>query len=173
MKFRIIKMWLFVVVFILLTCLFFISCSKKTLNTATSVIYKDSISVVDTVIFDTIIVPADTLITTYTIECDSLLKVKPFAIVNKSKRGSNIIQIDNNNKITSTVICDELEKIIATKNREIAIWKAVAYTKETHVSKRQAYIPKFFKICFGISLLIISLTIIKYIIKWRRIISPI
>jgi hypothetical protein len=150
------------------------ACNRKIASTTdTKLIIKDSTIYKETICFDTIVIPADTIVTTYTIECDSLTnKPKPINIRSNGKRSSNTIQINSSGVLTSTVNCDELQKIIASKNREIAIYKALAYTKDNHEVKLQWYIPKFYKICFGIALLIISITVIKFIIKWRKIINP-
>lgn len=152
----------------------FAACNRKLASTTdTKIVIKDSISYKETVSFDTVIIPADTLVTTYTVECDSITnKPKPIYIQSKGKRSSNNIQISNNGILTSTVNCDELQKIITSKSREIAIWKALAYTKDNHEVRLQWYIPKFYKICFGIALIIISITTIKFIIKWRKLINP-
>jgi len=101
----------------------FAACNRKLSSTTVSnFIVKDSISYKDIVSFDTIIIPADTLVTTYTVECDSTtIKPKPFLIQSSGKRSSNRIQIGKNGFLTSTVNCDELQKIIALKNKEISI----------------------------------------------------
>lgn len=152
----------------------FAACNRKLASTTdTKIVIKDSISYKETVLFDTIIIPADTLVTTYTVQCDSITnKPKPIYIQSKGKRSSNTIQINSNGLLTSTANCDDLQKIIASKNREIAIWKALTYTKDNNHVRLQRYIPKFYKICFGIALIIISITTIKFVIKWRKLINP-
>lgn len=98
------KYILFIISTILIFGLF-VQCNRKIASTSdTKVVIKDSISYKETVTFDTIIIPADTIVSTYTIECDSITnKPKPFYIQSKGKRSSNTIKVNNNGILISTV----------------------------------------------------------------------
>lgn len=108
------------------------SCATRKIQhiTDTKLIVKDSISIIETTQYDTVTIPGDTLIQTFTIECDSLTnKPKPYQVRQKTGRLSQTIAIDSKGILTAQCHTDSLLNIIAKKNREIAIYKAIAYTK--------------------------------------------
>jgi hypothetical protein len=151
------------------------SCSRKqiTASSNTQLIIKDSISIVEKIKLDTFIISADTITQTITIECDSITKKpKPFELKTKGNRIANILTLNTTGVLSNTCIADSLLHIIEQKEREIAVWKALAYTKDTYEIEHIKYIPKFYKICFAIALIIIGLTTLKFILKWRKIINP-
>lgn len=113
------------------------SCSRKSVTSSSKqvTVVKDSVSFVETLIYDTIILPADTLIQTFTIECDSLTnKPKPLQVSQKSGRSTQTIVLNNKGVLTAYCQTDSLLHIITGINRELAIYKALAYTKDDSVT---------------------------------------
>lgn len=166
-------LWLFSI--LAMAVLMFTSCGRKqTIHSSTTqTIIKDSIYLVETIKYDTLIIPADTLVQSVYIECDSVTnKPKPFNALVKSNHISNSLILDNTGKLTSASALDSLLHIIATKERELYKWQALAYTQEDKETVFVKYIPKFYKYCFAIAITIIGLTTLKYILKWRKIINP-
>ncbi len=161
--------------FILALMLLMPSCNRKQIASSsnTQLIIKDSISIVEKIKLDTFIIAGDTILKTIQIECDSITnKPKPFEHKSKGKRTDNTLTLDSTGVLTSTCIADSLLHIVAQKEREIAVWKALAYTKDTYEIEYIKYIPKFYKICFLVAISIIGLTTLKFILKWRKIINP-
>ena len=121
-----IKYILFAFVLLLSSC----AAHKIQHTTDTKLIVKDSISIVETIKYDTVIIPGDTIQTTFTIECDSLTrKPIPYQVRQKAGRLTQTIAIDSKGVLTANCETDSLLCIIAEKNREIAIYKALEYTK--------------------------------------------
>lgn len=116
-----------------IVALLFSSCASRKIQhtTDTKVVIKDSFSVKETVQYDTIVLPGDTLIQTFTIECDSLTnQPKPFQVSQKHGRSSQVITLNSKGILTAECATDSLMHVIAEKNREVAIYKALAYTKQ-------------------------------------------
>lgn len=125
-----------------------ISCSRKSTvsKTETVTFFRDSIYEKETVKLDTIIIPGDTLQTTFTIECDSVTNMpKPAKFQSNSKRLVQTIIVGNAGQITAYCAADSLLHVVISKDRELAIYKALAYTKSdsnTSVTERKV-IPKW------------------------------
>lgn len=125
-----------------------ISCSRKSTisKTDTVTIIRDSIHEKEVVRLDTVVIPGDTLQTTFTIECDSVTNMpKPAKFKGSSKRLVQTIVVGNTGQITAYCAADSLLHVVASKDREIAIYKALAYTKSdsnTTVIERKV-IPKW------------------------------
>lgn len=131
-----------------LIALFTISCSRKSTvsKTDTVTIFRDSIYEKETVKLDTVIIPGDTLQTTFTIECDSLTnKPKPAKFQSNSKRLTQSIVVEKNGQILSKCIADSLIHVLASVNKELTIYKALAYTKSNSESTviEKIKIPKW------------------------------
>lgn len=148
-----------------------ISCTRKSIvsKTETVTIIKDSISYKETVKLDTIIIPADTLVTTFTIECDSITnKPKIAKFKSNSKRLNQTITVGNNGQIIAKCVADSLIKVIASINKELNVYKDLAYTKSdsnsTHTERK--YIPKWVWYSLVLNILLLGWTFrkpIKYL----------
>lgn len=94
------------------------SCSKKTVTTITDV--TDSTIVKETVRMDTIHIKGDTVVLKEFIECDSNTnKPKPFKVRGRSGRASSTIEVKEDGSLHVESVCDSLQKLIASKDKEI------------------------------------------------------
>jgi hypothetical protein len=111
-----------VAVLLLLVC----GCSRKVAPT-TSTEVKDSVYVKETIRFDTLRIPGETIrvIEEHFIECDSVtLKAKPKSKKYKGSRSSLTLTIDKNGTLKAESHCDSLERILALKDTEITRLKS-------------------------------------------------
>lgn len=109
-----------IILFILCLSLLQISCSRKlSHNVETSIVVKDSISIREIITYDTIILPADSITTTFIIKCDSLLRPVPFQVSHKSGRLNQAITLNREGILTAVCNTDSLVNIIENKSREI------------------------------------------------------
>lgn len=159
----------------IIIALAFSSCNRKQSisSSITKTLIKDSISLIETIKYDTITLPADTLVQSVYIECDSLTnKPKPFNTSIKSNKISNSLVLDITGLLTSTSIVDSLLQVIETQQRELHKYHSSVIEDTLKETEFVKYIPKFFRYCFAIAIIIIGLTTLKYILKWRKIINP-
>ena len=140
--------YFFLAAILLLCVLSMSSCSRKSSvsKTETLTVYRDSIHEKETVRLDTVIIPGDTLQTTFTIECDSATnKPKPAQHNSKSGRQQQNFSVDANGKAISTCIADSLLHVISAKDKELTIYKSQLQqkSKETAVLRDVFHIPKW------------------------------
>lgn len=109
-----------IILIILFLSLLQISCSRKlSHNVETSIVVKDSISILEIITYDTIILPADSIVTTIIIKCDSLLRPVPFQVSYKSGRLNQAITLNREGQLTAVCNTDSLVNVIENKSREI------------------------------------------------------
>lgn len=125
-------------ILIVIALLFVIGCQTRKIQhiTNTQLIVKDSFSIIETIKYDTLVIPGDTLQTTITIECDSLTgRPVPFQVSQKSGRLTQAIAIDKEGVLTAKCKTDSLLNVISQKNREIEKYKALFYTNQDTQTK--------------------------------------
>lgn len=94
-------------------------CGRKVVPSTTTEV-SDSVLVKEVPRFITVTTPADTVLIERLIECDSVTnKPKPFNVKRKSRQARLIVNVDTTGKLTTTGICDSLQKVIEAKDKEI------------------------------------------------------
>ncbi|MGL6123951.1 MAG: hypothetical protein ACRC1W_13270 [Shewanella sp.] len=134
-------------------------CSLK-VAPATSTEVKDSTYVKETVRFDTLRIPGETIrvIEEHFIECDSItLKAKLKHKKYKGGRSSLIISIDKNGTLQATSHCDSIEKILKLKDTEITRLRS---EKKTETIVKITHEPRWYDIALRWVAVILTLVFI-------------
>lgn len=125
-----------------------LSCSKKIVTTTSSSEILDSTFMTETTQYDTIFVAGDTVILKEWVECDSVTnKPKPFKAKAKSGRASITLEVTDRGTLKVEGVCDSLQRLVETKDREIFRLRKETSNKSTTITKQ----PSKLKVWFDIS----------------------
>ena len=110
------------------------ACSPRVITNTTSV--RDSIIVKETVRYDTLTIPADTVRIEHQIECDPVtLKPVPTVIKRNSGRVRSSVTISNTGQLTVDSKCDSLQHIIRVLDKELFHYRHERKTETIEVTK--------------------------------------
>lgn len=133
-------------------------CGRKVVPSITTEV-SDSVHVKEVTRFVPVPIPGDTVTVERLIECDSVTnKPKPFNIKKKSKHASVVLTVDSAGMLTSTGVCDSLNKVIKAKDTEIYRLKSTKTATTTPVYITSGF-DKFCRWFFAITLILIVGTI--------------
>lgn len=144
---------------LLLLAIAAISCSRKSTisKSETVTVYRDSVYEKQTVVFDTLLLPGDSILTFITVECDSVTnKPKPATSKSKSNNLTQDVSIDANGNLTARCIADSLMQIIISKDRVLSRYKEQLNSQKdskTQVIEKR-YIPKWVWYSLGANLVL-------------------
>lgn len=94
-------------------------CGRKVVPSTTTEV-SDSVLVREVPRFIPVPIPGDTVEVERLVECDSATnKPKPFTVTKKATRASLKVSIDTAGRLSSTGICDSMQKVVEAKDREI------------------------------------------------------
>jgi hypothetical protein len=140
------------------------ACSRKTITTTTEV--RDSIVVKETVRYDTVTIPADTVRIEHQIECDPVtLKPVPAVLKKNSGRVSSSVTISSTGVLTVDSKCDSLQHIIRIMDREI--FRLRHEKKTVYIDKKPSAFKRWLdNIIYTLVAVVVLFIVVR--IAWRR-----
>lgn len=144
------------------------SCAPRIITNITDV--RDSIVVKETIRYDTVTIPGDTVRIEHQIECDPVtLQPVPSVLKKNTGRVSASVTISNTGQLTVDATCDSLEHVIAILDKELFRFKSENNTKTIEVIQyKTRWYDKIFRwMALGLVLVIIwsfRHTILKLIV---------
>lgn len=89
---------------------------------------------VETIVYDTVVIAGDTVITTTVVKCDSLTnKPIPLQVSNNAGRLNQTIAIDDKGNLTANCHTDSMIRVITSKDKQISIYKSLIAKQQQHI----------------------------------------
>lgn len=146
--------------FFIMLVLGFMSCHRNrtvSVERDTVRVVHDSIVNIETVKYDTFVIPADSVYTITKIECDSVKHTpKPLSLRTSSKQLMQYITLKDNGNLAVYCASDSLIKIIASKDKLIGNYRIAllqdSFKKDETKIITKKYIPKWIWMLLSCSL---------------------
>jgi hypothetical protein len=136
-------------------------------NTSSNDVRKDSISYIERLRVDTVVIPGDTVQVSVPVMVDcpdgAKPEIKQTVINTEGKRSSIHIKIDSSGQLTASADCDALQQLVFTKDTQIKQLESdkdsLSQTSKTTITIQVKYIPKAYKWAMGFSIIWILILI--------------